>query len=886
MKHFANLLRNLLRRNRVERDLDDELRTFVEMAAQERRDAGLAPQEARRAALIELGGVEQVRESVRDVRAGALIDQVRQDLVYAIRTLKRNRSFTAVAVATLGLGIGANVAIFSIVDTVVFRPLPYAAPERLVKIWGNGPIEPTDNMSFPDFMDIREQNEVFEQVAADDAAAFTLWPPGEAQRPIDGAQVTSAWLSTLGVRPILGRAFGAEDERPGHDRVVLITESFWRHRLGADAHVIGKTLDAKDGAYTIIGVLPQNVLRYSGDFLTPLLPAAYPQGRGDRDLDIFARLKPGVTIGQARAQLEAIGRRLEQQYPATNRGRRFNVAALDKYYALTNSRANRSLVIMLGAVGLVLLIACANVTSLLLARAVTRSRECVIRATLGAGRGRLIRQMLVENGVLFLLGGSLGIVLARWSVDSLWALAVAGGYVPERMTVALDTRVFAFTVLVSLMAGAVFGLVPALHASNVNLSDGLRASSLSVSGSSGRRRATRWLIVFELAISIVLLVGCGLMLRSFGRLQATSAGIDPTNLLETSSEGGRSFPEALAFWRSTLHRIRQDPGVQFAAVSSRPPIHGARQQRFAIGGRPADESQPEAGDILVSEDYFRTMGIPILEGRAFSDHDSGASTPVAIISQSLARRYFPDDDPIGKRLSLAERPPMSCCTAAGPVENVWREIVGVAADVRQANLDEPPALTVYRPYSQIVEHDMYVLVRARSSSDAARLTANLRSQLLAVDTSKPWDDVRPMRDVISQSASIRLRRFVLILLGTFAALALVLAAIGTYGVMAYSVADRTREIGIRVALGATRSGVLSSILWESMKLTIAGLIIGTCAAQLLTRFVASMLFGVSATDLVTHAGVSLLLTGVALLASYVPARRATHVDPLVALRQE
>jgi putative ABC transport system permease protein len=456
------------------------------------------------------------------------------------------------------------------------------------------------------------------------------------------------------------------------------------------------------------------------------------------------------------------------------------------------------------------------------------------------------------------------------------------------MTVAVDTRIVAITVLVSVITGIVFGLIPALHASNVNLSDGLRASTLSASGDPGRRRATRLLIVLELAVSIVLLVGSGLMVRSFSRLQATSAGIDPANLLETSSEGGRSFPEALAFWRSALDRVRQDPDVAFAAVSSRPPVHGARQQRFAVEGRSAavDGRPSEAGDILVSEDYFKTMGIPVLQGRAFSKTDSAASTPVVIISQSLARRYFPNDDPLGKRLSLAEHLPMSCCTTGGPVENVWREIVGVAADVRQANLDDQPAVTLYRPYSQIVEHDMYLLVRTRSSSDLARLAANLRSQLLAVDTSREWADVRPMRDVINESESIRLRRFVLILLGTFALLALILAAVGTYGVMAYSVADRTREIGIRVALGATRSGVLTGVLSESLKLTMAGLVIGTCAAQLLTRFVASMLFGVSATDPVTHVAVLLLLTGVALLASYLPARRATRIDPLVALRQE
>jgi putative ABC transport system permease protein len=601
---------------------------------------------------------------------------------------------------------------------------------------------------------------------------------------------------------------------------------------------------------------------------------------------VFARLKTGVTIAQARSQLETIGRRLEQEYPATNKGRSFSVAPLDKYYTLTDRKADRGLLLMLGAVALVLLIACANVANLLLARSVTRSRECVIRAALGAGRGRLIRQMLVESVLLFLIGGSMGMLLARWSADSLLAFAVAGGYVPERMMVAVDGRILAFTLIVSLTAGVVFGLVPALQASKVDLNDGLKASSTT--GGSRRRRASRLLIVSELAISLVLLVGSGLMIRSFLLLQATSGGINPENLLETSAEGGRSFPEAVAFWRVALDRVRQDPGVLFAAVTSRPPVHGSRQQKFAVEGRrsPAAGEEAQAGDILVSEDYFRTMGIPLLKGRAFSDKDTGASTPVVVISQSLARRYFPDADPLGKRVSLAERSPMTCCTAAGPVENVWREIVGVAADVRQANLDEQPAQTLYRPYSQIVEHDMYLMARARSSRDATRLAANLRSLLLAADPNKGWEEVRPMRDVINGSESIRLRRFVLILLGSFACLAVILSAVGTYGVMAYSVADRTREIGIRVALGATRSIVLKQVLWESMKLTLAGLVIGALAAVILTRFISSMLFGVRSTDAVTYLGVSLVLAASALMASYLPARRATRIDPLVALRQE
>ena len=883
---LASVLKNLFLRNRVEQDLDDELRSYIEIAAEEKRGAGLPDNEARPAALIELGGVEQVRESVREVRAGALVDQLRQDLIYAIRMLGRNRGLTAVAVTTLALGIGANTAIFSIVDTVVFRPLPYKDAGRLVKIWGSGSAEPIDNVSFPDFVDIRDQNDVFEQLAADDGTDFTITPVGGPRQPIAGALVTSGWLSTLGVQPVLGRGFVPEDERPGHDHVVLLTHTYWRRRLASDPNIVGQTLTTNDGAFTVIGVLPPNVLRYGGDFLKPLVPAEYPPGRGHRDLDVFARLKPGVTIAQAKTQLETIGRRLEREYPATNTGRSFNVAPLDKYYTLTDRKANQGLILMLGAVGLVLLIACANVANLLLARSVTRSRECVIRAALGAGRARLVRQMLVESVLLFLMGGSLGMLLARWSADSLLALAVTGGYVPERMTVAVDGRILAFTLLVSLIAGVVFGLVPALQASKVNLLDGLKASSMT--GGFRGRRVSRLLIVSELAISLVLLVGSGLMIRSFLHLQATSGGINPENLIETSSDAGRSFPEAVTFWRSALDRVRQDPGVLFAAVTSSPPVHGSRQQKFAIDGRLSSAAGEEAqgGDILISQDYFRTMGIPLLKGRAFSEKDSGASTPVVIISQSLARRYFANEDPLGKRVSLAEQSPMTCCTAAGPVEHVWREIVGVAADVRQGNLDEQPAVTLYRPYSQIVEHDMYLMVRARSASDAARLATDLRAQLLGVDPNKDWASVRPMHDVINGSESIRLRRFVLILLASFAGLAVLLAAVGTYGVMAYSVADRTREIGIRVALGATRSMVLNQVLSEAMKLTLAGLVIGGLAAQVLTRFISSMLFGVSSTDAVTYLGVSFVLAGVALLASYVPARRATQIDPLVALRQE
>jgi putative ABC transport system permease protein len=683
---------------------------------------------------------------------------------------------------------------------------------------------------------------------------------------------------------MLGRTFLPEEEQTGRDQVVILTNAYWRRRFNSDPNIVGTTLAVGGKLHTIIGVLPANVLRYSADFLKPLA-FEYPADRKAGSLDVFARLAPGVTLAQAQAELDTIASQLQREYPATNKDRRFTLMPLDKYYAAIEGKASRGLLLMLGAVGLVMLIACANVANLLLARGVARHKECVVRAAIGANRARLVRQMLVESVLLFLLGGALGALLARWLVDSLLALAIAGNYVPERMIVAIDARVFVFTLLISLVAGVAFGLGPALQASRVDLNDGLRASSPTLSGR--RHRASRLLIVSELALSLVLLVGFGLLIRSFVNVEAESASMDGESLLVTDAEGGRDFSQAVAYWQEALDRVRRVPGVQFAAVSSRPPVHDARSQSIFIEGHaPAsDTATPMAGDILVSADYFRTMKIPILKGRAFTDDDTGAAPPVIIVSDSLAHRFFPDENPIGWHVSLKERMPMTCCSAPGPVENVWREIVGVAADIRQANLDDDLAETVYRPYTQIVEHDMFLTIRTLSGSDTTRVATQARSTLLTMKGNNDWP-VRSMQQIIDDSQSIRLRRFLLILFGTFAALAVALAAVGTYGIMTYSVAERTREIGIRMALGATRPAVLRQVLSETTRLTLAGLMLGALAAFALTRFISAMLFGISATDGVTYLGVSVVLAFVALLASYLPARRATGVDPIAALRHE
>jgi predicted permease len=884
---LSALTRNLLHKERVDQDLDEEIRAYALMAADEKHRAGLEPEEAHRTALVELGGIEQVKESVREARQGALLDPLRQDLAYAVRMLRKNPWFTAIVVATLGLGIGANTAIFSVVDAVVFRSLPYENPERLVKLCGNGKAIATDDFALPDLLDIREQSQSFENVAADDGSRFTITHSDGSRDPVDVALVTGGWLETLGVRPILGRAFLPEDERPGGERVAILTHAYWRRRFDSDRTVVGKTFALDGGRVTVVGVLPPNVLRYGADVLVPLVPADYPPGRDHRDLDALAKLRPGVTLGQAQAELDTIALRLAAAYPATNKDRRFSLVPLEKYYAVIQPRTGYGLLLMLGAVGLVLLIACVNVASLLLARAVTRYRECVIRAALGASRGRLVRQLLVENVLLFLLGGMLGVLLARSVVGTLVALAVSEGYVPERLDIAVDSRVLVFSLLVSLVAGLSFGLAPAVQASRVDPVDGLKDGSHGASGGLRKSRARRFLIVSELALSLVLLVGSGLMIRSFLKLQGTGAGFDPENLLQTVSDGGRDFPSAHAFWRAAVERARVLPGVTQAAVTSRPPVHDVREPYFDVEGHAGviDGVRPRAGDILVSPSYFQTLGVPLLKGRAFSETDTGGAPAVAIVSESLARRFFPNQEPLGRRVRFAERN-RTCCAEAVPVHGVWREIVGVVGDVRQQHLDQAPSLTIYRPYSQIVEHDMVLLVRTRSPADEARVAAQLVPHLRAMDASREWSDVRSMRQVIGASQSVRLRRFVLILLASLASLALLLSAVGVYGVMAYSIAERTREIGIRLALGATRQVVRRQILGEALNLALAGLFLGGLAALGLTRFIESLLFGVGSADALTYCAVALVLFSSALLASYVPARRAMRTDPITALRHD
>ena len=815
-----------------------------------------------------------------------MLDNLVRDIIYGIRIARRNPGFTTAAVLTLGLGIGVATTTFTVADAVIFRPLPYAQPERLVKVWGRSSAHPTDNMALADFTGVKNLTAIFEQVGADDGMGVGV-EDGQASHAADTALVTAEWLSTLGVRPVLGRGFLAEEFLPGKDDVAILTHVYWQRRFGGDPAVIGRSLRIDGRPVTIVGVLPPNVLRYGADLLGPLVIGTYPPSREHRNLDVVARLRPEVTIASAQAAVDVLARQLDLAYSSPNVNREFSVAPLGKNYASVGPGAKQSLMLLLGAVALVLLIACVNVANLLLARGIARERECVVRSALGASRGRLTRQLLMENLLLFVAGGGLGCLLAWWSLDFMTALGISGGYVPERLLVSLDARVLAFATLVTLVTAATFGLAPALRGAAVSVSRGLKEAGQVERGGSSRARTRRVLIVAELGLSVVLLVGCGLIVRSLLGLYANVNGFVPERLLETGSDAGREFAPALMKWRAALERARGIPGVESAALSSRPPIHGARLQSFSVSGRPAVDHalEPRAGDILISPDYFRTMGIALRRGRAFTELDGQAATPVVIISETLARQQFPGEDPIGQRIRINERSPLSCCVVAAQVDGVWRDIIGVAGDIRQANLDEAPAATIYRPYSQIFEHDMFLLVRARTDRDTAPVAAALPTELRSVDPSMFWSPVQSMHQSIAESGSVRTRRFVVQILSGFSVLALALAAVGLYGVMAYLVIERRREIAVRMALGATRSVLFKQILGEAGRLLLVGLVAGAIAARWLTRWIGSLLFGVTTSDLATHLVVFLVLGAVGLLASYLPARRAAGVDPMVALRE-
>jgi putative ABC transport system permease protein len=881
-----------------EAEIVEEVAQHIEDRYQELVAGGATEEEARRAALEELSDqsaaglarelrrVEQpvtVEPSVLGVGGrNNIMADLWQDIRYSLRMLRRSPGFTAVAVITLALGIGANTAIFSVVNAVLLRPLPFTHAEQLVQVFQTLPQEsiPEAGASYPNYIDWSRQCRAFEEIAATRRSAFTLTGNGEPTY-VDTATVTSSLFPLLGVKPIRGRTLLPDDEKPGSDRVVLMSEGLWRQRFGSEPSLVGKTIVLDKQAFVVVGVMP-------GDFRFPYpsppvqlwIPLSQDpvfkdlfQGRAGHYLEtIVGRLKPGVSLAQGQAQLETVMKRLAQEYPDANRGWSVRLVPLHRQLA---GNARTGLLILLGAVGLVLLIACANVATLLLARAVKRVKEISVGTALGASRMRIASQLLTESILLSLLGGAGGLLIAYWPNQVLVRFLPSD--FPQLHEIRVDVHVLVFAFVLSIVAGIVFGLAPAFQSSKSGLQESLKEGS-SGSGEGRRRKNLRSaFVVSEVALATLLLIAAGLLLRSFERLQKVDLGFNPEHLLGA----GVSLPKSqytkpdqwISLFDQLIDRLKAQPGVLGAAVAlPLPPSGSGFGFGFAIDGRPAREpGQGFSADYsAVSSEYFRVMQISLLRGRLFTGEDTSTSPKVCIISDALARHYFPQEDPLGKRLIF------------GYQARVPREIVGVVRDVRQTSLTEPGGPVMYVPYAQDPWWAMAVVLRGVGSP--AALATGLRAQVHTLDKDLPIADVQPLTQAIYESSAQP--RFRTLLLGLFGLMALVLAAAGIYGVISYDVSQRSREIGVRMALGAQRGDLLKQILKEGMALTAVGLGAGLAGAWFASRVLASLLFEVNAQDLATFAGSAILLAGVALFACFVPARRATKVDPMVALRYE
>jgi len=880
LRQSFHRLRSFFRRAQLDRELDAEISSHLQFAIDENLQRGLSPGEAHRQALLRFGGQQQTKEQQRDARSVPLLDTLFQDLRFALRMLRKSPGFTAVAVLTLALGIGANASIFSVVYAVLLKALPYPQPDRLVMVYENVNLPSYQNsrneVTPGNYSDWADQNSVFENMAAYRNRSFNLTGAGEPLR-VEGESVSANFFTTLRIVPALGRMFSPEEDSPAASHVVVMSDELWKGHFGSDSQILGQKLLLDGESYAVIGVAPPgfHFPDLDDQLWVPLAPSPTERSnRGSHYLEVFARLKPGVTLQQAQAEMSVIAKHLTELYPQSNTGQTVRLVPLHEDLA---GPVRPTLFVLWGAVGLVLLIVCANVANLLLARASARQREIAVRLALGASRFRLFRQLLTESTLLAVFGCSLGLLLARWDVSALKVLAASR--LPRTDEFSLNARVLLFSVVIAVFAGLLAGLAPALQNDRGNLHDTLQAGARE-SSVGARLRIRNLLVVVETALGVVVVIGAGLLLRSFLRIEQAPLGFQPQGVLTFRAiprgQKYSSLPQSAAFYRQAIERIDTLPGVNSAAAVTFIPLTFVRGSKgFTIEGRPpiAPGQIPMAGYDVVTPVYFATMRIPLRQGRDFSWSDTPETQALIIINEAMAKTYWPNEDALGKRIRQ------------GNADDPWLTIAGVVGDIREFDPLTPPRPTMYFPVTQFpgsggILRDWIV----RTAGDPLTVASSVRGAIWDVDKDLAVTRVRTMEEV--RSLSIASQRLNLLLFALFAALALILATVGIYGVMAYSVAQRTREIGIRVALGARRNDLLCLVLTQGFRLAALGLLVGMAAALVLARFMTSMIYGVSSTDAATFIAVALLLASAALAACYIPARRAMRVDPMVALRYE
>jgi putative ABC transport system permease protein len=798
--------------------------------------------------------------------------------------LLKKPGFTVVAILALALGIGANTAIFSVVNGVLLRPLPFEDPDRLVRIGEWSQQVPGMSISYPNLQDWRAQQQVFTQIAATRFNSYNLTGTDEPER-LQGRDVSANFFDVLGVKPALGRSFLPEEDHANSNRTCILSHGLWQRRFGADPAIIGKQLTLSGQSYTVVGVLPQSY-RFGTptDVFVPIGLKEATDMLASRDnhpgIYAYARLKPGVTFEQSVVEMKAIAQRLAQAYPKENANNSVTLIPLREYFV---GDIRTSLLILLGAVGFVLLIACANVANLLLARAASRTREIAIRTALGAGRLRIVRQLLTESVLLALMGAVVGLLLALWGIDVLRTASLEA--IPSVAEIKLDTSVFLFTLAVSILTGVICGLAPALQTSKPDLNESLKEGGRTGTAGATRHRIRNVLVVSEVALSLILLIGSGLLVKSFLLLRETETGFNPDNLLTMQlsySAGEGEGMKVANFFKQVEERIKALPGAESVALSNGVPMLGSSETSFAIEGRPPAEpgKRPMTVLFVTTPDYLRTMGIRLLRGRFFTEQDTRSSPLVAVIDEDFARQQFPNEDPIGKFLEGNKE-----------LDIPHMEIIGVVSHVKNYGLDTPGPVQaeLYYAWNQVPEKFLpdvggSTSLLIRTSADPSALTAAVRREVQAIDPNQPVFNVNTMEQVLTDSLATQ--QLSMLLLSVFAGVALILAAVGIYGVLSYTVVQRTHEIGIRMALGARVTDVFKLVVGQAMMMVLLGIAIGLIGAFAITRVMASLLYGVSATDPLTFGLVSLLLATIALIACLIPARRATKVDPMVALRYE